>query len=85
VADPEGVPRPVVALVDGTGRYDGVVAAQPVMTAEELIERMRDAAPPTDDDVSVTSDGRRLDSPEAVKAWLADLATRRGAGADVGD
>ena len=55
------------------------------MTVEELSECMRDATPPTADDVSVTSDGRRLDSPEAVKAWLADLAARRGAGADVGD
>ena len=55
------------------------------MTAEELIERMRDATPPTADDVSVTSDGRRLDSPEAVKEWLEDLAARRGAGADADD
>lgn len=53
------------------------MAAQPVMTAEELIERMRHAAPPTPDDVPMTFDGRRLDSPEAVKAWLADLAARR--------
>jgi hypothetical protein len=44
------------------------------MTAEELIERMRDAQPPTADDVSITVDGRRLDSPEAVKRWLRDLA-----------
>lgn len=53
------------------------------MTAEELFERMRRASPPTDDDVPVTFDGRRLDSPEAVRAWLADLAARRAAaGAD---
>jgi hypothetical protein len=63
----------------------GIVAAQPVMTAVELIERMHDAAPPTEDDVPVTFDGRRLDSPEAVSAWLADLAARRGAGADAGN
>lgn len=49
------------------------------MTAEELIERMRYAAPPTRDDVPITFGGRRLDSPEAVKAWLADLAARRAA------
>ena len=61
------------------------MAAQPVMTAEELIERMGHAGPPTADDVPVTVDGRRLDSPEAVKAWLADLAARRAtAGADGG-
>jgi hypothetical protein len=61
------------------------VTAQPVMTAEELIERMRHADPPTADDVPVTFDGRRLDSPEAVKAWLADLAARRAAVGAHGD
>jgi hypothetical protein len=55
------------------------------MTAEELIERMRHAGPPTTDDVPVTFDGRRLDSPEAVKAWLADLAARRAATGAHGD
>lgn len=49
------------------------------MTPEELIERMRHAVPPTDDDVPVTFDGHRLDSQEAVEAWLADLAVRRAA------
>ncbi len=59
------------------------MAAQPVMTAEEWFERMRQAGPPTADDVPITRDGRRLESPEAVKAWLADLAARRlAAGAD---
>ncbi|MHB1988527.1 MAG: hypothetical protein ACYCSF_11180 [Acidimicrobiales bacterium] len=59
------------------------MAAKPVMTAEELIERMRHADPPTTDDVPVTFDGRRLDSPDVVKAWLTDLAARRAvAGAD---
>lgn len=61
------------------------MAAQPVLTVEELIERLCDADPPTEDDVSVTLDGRRLDSPEAVRAWLADLDARRGAGADAND
>jgi hypothetical protein len=55
------------------------------MTAEELIERMRHAGQLTTDDVPVTFDGRRLDSPEAVKAWLADLATRRAAAGAHGD
>jgi len=55
------------------------------MTAEELIARMRHAGPPTADDVSVTFDGRHLDSSEAVRAWLADLAACRAtAGADFG-
>lgn len=32
------------------------------------------AGPPTPDDVSITVDGRRLDSKEAVLAWWADVA-----------
>ena len=55
------------------------MAAQPVMSAEELVDRMRHASPPTNDDVPITFDGRRLDSPEAVQEWLADLAARRAA------
>lgn len=31
------------------------------------------AGPPTPDDVSVTADGRRLDSREAVLAWWAEV------------
>jgi hypothetical protein len=34
---------------------------------------VEDAPPPTDDDVPITRDGRRLDSPEKVRAWLDDL------------
>jgi len=30
--------------------------------------------PPTYDDVSITRDGRRLDSKEAVLSWWADVA-----------
>lgn len=55
------------------------------MTADELTERMRHAGPPTADDVPITFDGRRLDSPEAVKAWLADLAERRAAASTDGN
>ena len=36
----------------------------------ELDELFADAAPPTVDDVSVTNDGRRLDSAEAVIAFF---------------
>ena len=66
-------------IADSDEPYNEHVAAQPVMTAEELIERMRHAGPPTVDDVPITFDGQRLDSPEAVKAWLVDLAERRAA------
>lgn len=57
--------------------HSGVMAAQLVMTGDEWAERMRHARPPTSDDVPITSDGRRLDSPEAVREWLAGLAERR--------
>ncbi len=49
------------------------------MTAEQWFEAMRDAAPPSHDDVPITRDGRRLDSPEAVREWP-DLTERRRAG-----
>ena len=42
-------------------------------TVAELAERMRFAKPPTDDDVTVLLDGRRLDTKEAVEAWLVEL------------
>jgi hypothetical protein len=45
------------------------------MTVEELDARLRAASPRTPDDVSITSDGRRLDSKEAVLAWWADVAS----------
>jgi len=49
------------------------MAAQPVMTAEEWFEGMRHADPPTDDDVTILWDGRRLDSREALMDWLAEV------------
>jgi hypothetical protein len=66
-------------------RYRGGMAARPVMTGEEWVERMRRARPPTPDDVPITRDGRRLDSPEAVRAWLADLAARGEAAGEHAD
>lgn len=33
----------------------------------------RDLAPPTDDDVSITKDGRRLDTAEKVIEFFAEL------------
>jgi hypothetical protein len=53
------------------------MAAQPVMTAEELVERVRHAPPPTEDDVTILWDGRRLDSREAALEWLAEVAAKR--------
>ena len=54
-----------------------LVDAQPVMTAEELIERVRHAAPPTSDDVTILWDGRRLGSRESVMQWLAKVDAKR--------
>jgi hypothetical protein len=53
------------------------MTAGPVMTAEEWVASMQQAAPPTDDDVSILWDGRRLDSREAVMAWLAEVEAKR--------
>lgn len=47
------------------------------MSAEEWFEGMRNAAPPTDDDVTILWDGRRLDSREAVMEWLAEVDAKR--------
>ena len=44
-----------------------------VKTVAELAERMRYAKAPTEDDVTVLPDGRRLDSKEAVEAWLIEV------------
>ena len=61
------------------------MAAEPVMTAEELFERVRNAAPPTDDDVTILWDGRRLESREAVMEWLAEVEVKRAEEAAASD
>ena len=43
----------------------------------ELTELLADAEPPTADDVSLTEDGRRLDSAEAVIAFFDTLRAER--------
>jgi len=53
------------------------MAAEPVMSAEELFERVRHAPPPTDDDVTILWDGRRLDSKKKVLEWLAEVEAVR--------
>lgn len=50
------------------------------LSADEFLARVRGGAPSTADDVSITVDGRRLDSKEAVVAWLADVDADRAAG-----
>lgn len=48
-----------------------------VLTWEEWGEMTRDLAPPTDDDVSITKDGRRLDTAEKVIEFFAELDAER--------
>jgi hypothetical protein len=55
------------------------MALPPVKSLEEPVERMKSAAPPTSDDVTILPDGRRLDSREAVMAWLAENNATREA------
>lgn len=43
----------------------------------ELAELLADAEPPTADDVSVTDDGRRLDTAEAVIAFFDEMRATR--------
>ena len=50
------------------------------LTGEEFLARVRAAAPSTPDDVSIVRDGRRLDSKDAVVAWLAEVEADRAAG-----
>ena len=54
--------------------------AEPVLTLEELAEAMRTAPSPTADDVSITWDGRALDTREKVLAFLKEIDAERAAG-----
>jgi len=54
--------------------------AEPVKSIEELQERVDKCAHPrTADDVSITSDGRRLDTKEKVLVFLEELDVERAA------
>lgn len=44
-----------------------------VLTREQFNDMLRDSPPPTHDDVSLTRDGRRLDSAESVTEFFAEL------------
>lgn len=49
----------------------------PVLTFQELADAVRKSPPPTADDVSITWDGRRLDSKAKVLSFLAELEVAR--------
>lgn len=57
--------------------YNGVVAMERARTVMEWADRMQAAAPPTDDDVTVLLDGRRLDSRKSIELWLAEVTIIR--------
>jgi len=57
--------------------YYGDVIRQRAKTVAEWAERMHSAEPPTEDDVTVLLDGRRLDSKESVEAWLKEVEALR--------
>jgi hypothetical protein len=50
------------------------------LSGDEFVARAGAAGRSTPDDVSITRDGRRLDSREAVLAWLAEVEAERAAG-----
>ena len=57
--------------------YYGDVIRQRAKTVAEWAERMHSAEPPTEDDVTILLDGRRLDSKESVEAWLKEVEALR--------
>ena len=64
----DGPPDDRTKAVDMTDR-----PVERVLTRKGFNEMLRDAPPPTVDDVSITNDGRRLDSKEAVLELFAQL------------
>jgi len=48
---------------------------------DELEALLVDAGPATADDVSITDDGRRLDSAEAVKTFFTEVSSGRASNA----
>lgn len=58
--------------------HDG--GAELTLTFEELAEASRHAPPPTDDDVTVTWDGRVINTKEKLLAWLKEIDAERAAG-----
>jgi hypothetical protein len=66
--------------VSEASRHDNDESAEPVFTFEELAEAIKHAPPPTDDDVSITWDGRAINSKEKLLAVLKEVEANRKAG-----
>lgn len=62
----------------GRRRYRGGVAER-VVRRWTVDEFFGDTEPPTDDDVPITIDGRRLDTPEKVIAYIDEINEARTA------
>jgi hypothetical protein len=86
--------NPTTSVVGGTSRWTGRRlkgvskvssddhddGAELVLTFEELAEAVKHAPPPTDDDVTVTWDGRVINTKEKLLAWLKEIDAERAAG-----
>jgi len=70
-ADRQSAPVGTGTMTDVTTIYVG--------SWSELAKHTR---PPTDDDVPVTRDGRRLDTPDKVRAFVEELKQQRPVDAD---
>jgi hypothetical protein len=66
-----------VGKVSCSDHDDGV---EPVLTFEELAEAVKHAPPPTDDDVSITWDGRAINTKEKLLAVLREVEANHEAG-----
>lgn len=67
-------------LMGGPGTLVAMASDLLPLSADEFLARVRAGAPTTSDDVSITLDGRRLDSKDVVLAWLAEVEADRAAG-----
>jgi len=45
----------------------------PLRSFDEWLDAVKDDRPPTEDDVIILADGRRIDSRDAVYDWLAEM------------
>ena len=61
-----------------------MAAVRPIMTGDEWAAAAIDS-PPTPDDVTITLEGRRIDSKEKAIAWLAEIEADRVAGKTAAD
>lgn len=63
----------------GAGRLEPMAPVKRVYGPGELAAFVAGGGPATDDDVSITNDGCRLDSAEAVLEFLEDLLRKQDA------